>query len=162
MIVPWKHNPRYGQERSYVRGMEWLTPCNLVEDWGCALAYAKSYRIGDYRGIDGTPGKADVIADLSIYRSEVEGIFMRHILEHNYDWRVILQNALASFTKRMTLILYRPMQDTEKVVLEKPVELDLPRFALVRTLAPFLQSFEIIEGAKHGHETIFYLEKGCD
>lgn len=159
MIVPWKHNPRYGQERSYVRGMEWLGTCQLVEDWGCALAYAKNYCIGDYRGIDGTAGKADVIADLSTYKSEVDGVFMRHILEHNFDWRDILGNALQSFTKRMTLILYRPMQDTEKVISSKPVEIDLPRFNLLDRLLPYLRSFEIIEGATHGHETIFYLEK---
>jgi hypothetical protein len=159
MIVPWRHNPRYGQERSYVKGMQWLAPCALVEDWGCALAYAKNYRIGDYRGIDGTPGKADVVADLSTYRSEVEGIFMRHILEHNYDWRVILQNALASFTKRMTLILYRPMQQREAVILTKPVELDLPRDELMEMVSDHLIDNERIEPATHGYETMFYLEK---
>lgn len=159
MIVPWKHNKRYGLERSYVRGMEWLAPCGLVEDWGCALAYAKNYRVGPYIGIDGTAGAADVIADLSTYRSEAPGIFMRHILEHNHDWREILKNALDSFRDRMTLILYRPMQDFEKVVLEKPVEIDLPRFVLVEMVKRHLRGIEIIEGAKHGHETLFYLSK---
>jgi hypothetical protein len=141
--------------------MEWLAPCDLVEDWGCALAYAKNYRIGAYRGIDGTAGKADVVADLSTYQSDTEGLFMRHILEHNRDWRDILNNALQSFTNRMTLILYRPMQDFEKVVLKKPMELDLPRFDLVHKLRPYLAGIEIVDGATHGHETIFYLEKPC-
>lgn len=159
MIVPWKHNKRYGQERSYVAGMQWLSTCALVEDWGCALAYAKNYCTTAYRGIDGTKGAAEIIADLSTYRSDAPGIFMRHILEHNHDWRDVLLNALESFQERMTLILYRPLQHTEKVVLEKPVELDLPRFALVRMLQPFIAGIEIVEGATHGHETIFYLEK---
>lgn len=159
MIVPWKHNKRYGVERTYVAGMEWLAPCELVEDWGCALAHAKTYCKTAYRGVDGTAGKADIVADLSAYRSSVEGVFMRHILEHNHDWRVILDNALNSFTKRMALILYRPLQHTEKVVLTKPVELDLPRFALTRMVQPYLAGIEIVEGAVHGHETILYLEQ---
>jgi hypothetical protein len=159
MIVPWKHNPRYGLELSYIRGMGWLKPCSLVEDWGCALAYAKTYRIGNYRGVDGTAGKADVIADLSTYRSDAPGVFMRHILEHNYDWREILQNALDSFRERMVLILYRPMQDLEKVVLKKPIEIDLPRFALLEMLKPTLRGIEVLDGATHGHETLFYLSK---
>lgn len=159
MIVPWKHNKRYGQEQSYQVGMDWLATCDLVEDWGCALAYAKRFRKGRYRGIDGTAGAADQVVDLSTYRSAAQGIFMRHILEHNHDWRVILTNALESFEKRMSLILYRPMRDTERVVLEKPVELDLPRFELTRMVQPFLAGIEIVEGATHGHETIFYLER---
>lgn len=31
---------------------------------------------------------------------------MRHILEHNYEWARILDNALASFTQRMAPILF--------------------------------------------------------
>ena len=38
------------------------------------------------------------------YRSSVPGIFMRHILEHNYEWARVLDSALASFTQRMALI----------------------------------------------------------
>lgn len=158
MIVPWKHNARYGIEETYVKGMEWLAPCALVEDWGCALAHAKNYRSGAYRGIDGTAGAADVVADLSEYRSEVPGIFMRHILEHNHDWRGILGNALDSFTERMALILYRPMQPEPRVIRDaNPVELDLPTGDLLALLHPFLYHFEFVGPSAHGHETIFYL-----
>lgn len=159
MIVPWKHNKRYGQEASYRIGMQWLATCDLVEDWGCALAYAKNFRIGSYRGIDGTAGAADVIADLSIYRSKVEGVHMRGILEHNHDWRVILANAIDSFTKRMSLMLYRPMKIEERVVLEKPVELDLPARDVIAMIAPFVRDMRIVLPATHGFETVFLLEK---
>lgn len=159
MIVPWKHNKRYGQELSYVAGMKWLARCSMVEDWGCALAYAKNYCTTAYRGVDGTSGAAEIIADLSSYKSDVEGIFMRHILEHNHDWRTILRNAIDSFSERMTLVLYRPLQDVERVVMEKPLELDLPRFELVDEISIFLAGIEIVEDAAHGHETIFYLRK---
>jgi hypothetical protein len=52
------------------------------------------------------------VVDLVEYRSGVSGIFMRHILEHNYEWARILDNALASFTQRMALILFTPEQET--------------------------------------------------
>jgi len=159
VIVPWKHQKRYGQEASYRIGMKWLASCDLVEDWGCALAYAKNFRTGAYRGIDGTAGAADVIADLSTYRSKVEGIHMRGILEHNYDWRIILANAIDSFTKRMSLMLYRPMKIEERVVLEHPVELDLPARDVLGMVGPLVRDVQIVLGAAHGFETVFLLEK---
>lgn len=159
MIVPWYHRKRYGQELSYKIGMEWLEPCDLVEDWGCALAYAKNFRGGPYRGIDGTAGAADVIADLSIYTSKVEGIHMRGILEHNHDWRVILDNAIDSFTKRMSLMIYVPMQEHEELRSKKPVEIALPAGEMIRILAPFVRDMRIVTGAAHGYETVFLLEK---
>lgn len=159
MIVPWKHNKRYGQEPSYKIGMDWLAGCDLVEDWGCALAYARNFRKGAYRGIDGTPGAADVIADLSTYRSKVEGVHMRGILEHNYDWRVILDNALESFTKRMSLMLYVPLQKHEEIRSEKPVEVALPAGEFLHRICPYVRDMKIVYPSAHGHETIFLLEK---
>lgn len=163
MIVPWKHQKRYGQEPSYIKGMAWLDGCSRVEDWGCALAYAKRYCKGEYVGIDGTAGAADVIADLSTYRSTTPGLYMRGILEHNYDWRDILKNALASFTERMTLIFYRPLQPKQKVIIPKnPVELDLPRGELREMVGEMLAAKEFVKPSAHGHETIWYLEKCCE
>ena len=159
MIVPWKHNPRYGQEQSYEIGMGWLSSCNLVEDWGCALAYAKNFRVGAYLGIDGTPGAADIIADLSEYRSSVEGVHMRGILEHNYDWRVILGNAIASFKKRMSLMLYVPMQEKEEVRSKKPVEIALPARGVFDLIGRYVRDMRIVQGSAHGFETVFLLEK---
>lgn len=160
MIVAWKHKKRYGQEKSYILGMKWLERCSLVEDWGCGPAYAKRYREGDYRGIDGSPGFADRVADLSIYKSMVPGLFMRGVLEHNHDWRQILQNALESFTDRMFLMLYRPLQDREKVISHsRPTELDLPAEELFRMVRPTLRRVEAVTGSAHDYETLIYLER---
>ena len=47
---------------------------------------------------------------------------MRHILEHNYEWARILDNALASFTERMALILFTPEQEvTEEIAFRSDV-----------------------------------------
>jgi hypothetical protein len=48
------------------------------------------------------------VVDLVAYRSTVPGIFLRHVLEHNEAWVQLLDNALASFTERMVLILFTP------------------------------------------------------
>jgi hypothetical protein len=41
---------------------------------------------------------------------------MRHILEHNYEWARVLDNALASFTQRMALILFTPERETTQEI----------------------------------------------
>ena len=66
------------------------------------------------KGVDGSPAAApyaDEICDLRDYHSTVDGIFMRHILEHNWDWNVILANVMNSFTKRFVLVLFTPFSE---------------------------------------------------
>lgn len=125
----------YGDTFTYKRGAEWLKACALIEDWGCGRGYLKTLVPPErYRGIDGSHSpQADILADLRYYRSQVPGIFMRHVLEHNYDWQTVLQNAVASFTERMVLILFTPFslspKTTEICFWEPPgvPDLSLPR-----------------------------------
>jgi hypothetical protein len=52
---------------------------------------------------------ADVIARLRTYfSSRPDEIFIRHILERNGEWPLVLTNALASFRRRMALVLFTP------------------------------------------------------
>lgn len=102
----------YGTE-TYAKPIEWLLEkCNTIEDWGCGYAYARRFvPEGRYFGVDGSPEAApyaDKITDLTTYTSSVDGIFIRHILEHNYNWQDILMNAVDSFTKRLVLIMFTP------------------------------------------------------
>jgi len=111
---PWP----YGETTSYEIGAAWLAECALTEDWGCGAGWLSTVMPPErYRGIDGTasPRCAEVV-DLVEYRSTVPGLFMRHILEHNYEWARILDNALASFTERMALILFTPEQETTEEI----------------------------------------------
>ena len=41
---------------------------------------------------------------------------MRHVLEHNIEWRRILANALESFRNRMVLIIFTPFGDRTRVM----------------------------------------------
>jgi len=105
----------YGDTVSYSLGADWLKDCSTVEDWGCGMGWARSlFDPSQYRGLDGSVNPfVDKVVDLTLYRSNppVPGIFMRHVLEHNWDWERMLDNALASFTQRMALILFTPMAE---------------------------------------------------
>jgi hypothetical protein len=101
----------YGDTTTYHLGADWLKDCETVEDWGCGKGWLRTLiEPGRYVGVDGsvTPF-ADVVADLAEYRSATPGLFMRHVLEHNDRWADILDNAAASFTQRMALIIFTPL-----------------------------------------------------
>jgi hypothetical protein len=104
----------YGNTPSYEMGAAWLKNCKTVEDWGCGKGWFSTFVKPDrYRGIDGSKTPfANEVVDLTQYHSQVEGIFMRHVLEHDFRWAEILDNALESFTKRMFLVLFTPLADT--------------------------------------------------
>jgi len=110
---------RYGNDDvTYRKAMDFLADCEIVEDWGCGCAYAKKFcKAPKYVGIDGSESKfADKVADLREYTSEADGILMRHILEHNHDWKKVLENALKSFKRKFVLVIFTPFQETTKVL----------------------------------------------
>lgn len=104
----------FGNE-TYEKPIQWLLEtCDTIEDWGCGMAWGRRYAEARYKGVDGSPAAspyADEICDLRDYHSTVDGIFMRHILEHNWDWEVILSNVMGSFRKRFVLVLFTPFAD---------------------------------------------------
>ena len=111
---------KYGDTVTYKLGYTYLQSCNTIEDWGCGTGGFKRFFINNetfpkYIGVDGSKTPfADIKADLTKYVSTVDGIFMRHILEHNYDWKAILENACRSFTQKMCLVLFTPFTSETK------------------------------------------------
>jgi hypothetical protein len=74
----------------------------------------RQYVHGGYRGVDGSLSRfSDETVDLCCYRSNVDGVFMRHVLEHNYNWRAILRNALDSAQRRCAIVLFTPLADEQ-------------------------------------------------
>jgi hypothetical protein len=97
---------------TYALGAQWLDGLD-IEDWGCGMGWMRTLVPPErYRGIDGSRSKfADEVVDLTEYRSRTPGLFMRHVLEHNAQWQKVLDNAVASFTERMFLVLFIPLSE---------------------------------------------------
>ena len=93
-----------------------------LEDWGCGNCvfkeYCKKLENIKYIGVDGSnTGYQDKVADLTNYKSDVDCIYIRHILEHNHEYEKILNNGLQSFKKVLILILFTPFSDDETKVI---------------------------------------------
>lgn len=150
----------YGDSDGYRLGAKALADCDVVEDWGCGLGWFSKYLDPKvkYVGIDGSCSPhATIIDDLATRRSQVEGIFMRGVLEHNYDWPTLLENALASFTKRFVLVLFTPWAETaphEELQFEH--DYGVPTLALHRdTLIGHLAGFMFTETGIRSPETTY-------
>ena len=119
----------YGDTVSYFLAEDWLRGMP-VQDWGCGFAWFKKVHYGGYIGIDGTPSQwCDIVKDLTEYKSSSPGILLRHVLEHNHDWEKVLDNAVASFTKRLCIVLFTPIVDETKVLVEDVCGLGVPDIA---------------------------------
>src|SRR5919106_325435 len=161
--APWA----YGDPTSYEIGAAWLAGCPLVEDWGCGAGWLRTVIPPErYRGLDGSASPfCDVVVDLVTYCSRVPGVFLRHVLEHNDAWARILDNALASFTDRMVLILFTPERAVTEVIACHP-EVGVPDIAF--RLADLTDRFppdvtyavhRISSATQYGGETILFLER---
>jgi SAM-dependent methyltransferase len=156
----------YDEEKSYGLGMAFLDrEGEVIEDWGCGTAFAKRFvREGTYIGVDGSASEySDVKADLQSYRSDVDCIFMRHVLEHNWGWRKILANAIGSFRKRMVLIVFTPLGTSEQRI--NPGQGSIPDLQFDREeLLSYFGDLNFREETfpsktEYGVETMFYLER---
>lgn len=156
----------YGGDTAYLIGAEWLSGMD-VEDWGCGKGWMRRFVPPDrYRGVDGTASPfADEVVDLEEYRSDVDGLFMRGVLEHNYNWQRILDNAIASFRHRMFLAVFTPFADETREV-SFCAEVGVPDLAFRREdlLGPLEAvgnvRVETVPTATHfGREHLFYVER---
>jgi len=87
---------------------------------------------------------------------------MRHVLEHNWTWPTILENALASFRDRMALIIFTPFAETTTEIahVNGICELSLNRTEVQKALEPFaVRREEITSQTRYGAEVLFYIER---
>lgn len=111
LLAPGGDPEPYGDSPTYALAGSFLADCATVEDWGCGKGWMRRMiDPGKYVGVDGSASPfADVIADLAGYRSDVDGIVLRHVLEHDHRWAQILTNAASSFRVRLVVVLFTPM-----------------------------------------------------
>lgn len=155
----------YGNAESYILPAAWFDAVGgVLEDWGCGCAQMKQFvKKCKYVGLEGSKNdyadRCDV--DLREHRSDVDCIFMRDVLDHNVEWPKILDNAVASFRKRMVLVIFRECEPETRIVFVNTSEKypGVPDFAfragdLVQHFAPHLVKVDRIN-----NETMFFLEK---
>lgn len=159
----------YGDTITYQLGAEWLKDCTIIEDWGCGKGwFSRFITPNKYRGIDGSYSPfANEIVDLVTYRSSVSGIYMRHVIEHNYEWKSVLTNALNSFTDRMVLVLFTPMaEETHEIYYNVDPGVPDISFAEKDLLKLFdaagvsiVEKKTVNNHTNYGEETVFFLKK---
>jgi len=159
---------RYSDTETYQMAADFLSDLDSVEDWGCGTGGFKRVCKSPYVGLDGsnTPF-ADKIVDLCDYRSSVDGVMMRHVLEHNYQWKKILSNAVASARKKMCLVIFTPFQadGTKELAHNKPHGVDVPDLAFKKEdIEAFFAgcSFEcksLATASGYGVEHIYFITK---
>ncbi|GFO68531.1 hypothetical protein GMLC_21100 [Geomonas limicola] len=162
---------RYSDTVTYEMGRDFLADCRVVEDWGTGAGGFKRFR-PDAIGVDGsnTPHAEKKYVDLVNYTSPCEGIFMRHVLEHNYQWQAILRNALGSATKKLCIVLFTPLADTSsrEIAHNRAHGVDVPDLSLGREeLEGILREFQphsvemvrIDSETGYGQEYLLYIQK---
>ena len=164
---------RYGNTETYNLGYTFLKDCATIEDWGCgAGGFKMRFNAEDlpkYIGVDGsTTPFATVKTDLTKYVSNVEAIYMRHVLEHNYEWKSILDNACKSFSKKMCLVLFTPFAPKTKEIahnlkngIDVP-DLSLAKHELIAIFEKYNIKHELVTlntTTQYNVEHVFYLTK---
>jgi hypothetical protein len=124
----------YGNAATYLMAAAFLADVEEVEDWGCGKGGFSLFCLGKYVGIDGSDTPfASRIADLRTHRSNADGILLRHVLEHNHDWEQILAGAVASFRRKLCLVLFTPFAaETTEISHNRQVGIDAPTLSLAR------------------------------
>lgn len=158
---------RYGNTKTYQLAGDFLADCETVEDWGCGTCGFKEHCKGKYIGVDGSKTPfTDVVADLRTYLSRADGIMMRHVLEHNYDWKDVLLNALHSFEKKLCIVLFTPfVEQTGEIAHNKKHGVDVPDIAFNRE--ELEEYFDHLDwrmethrsGTHYGEEHIYYIKR---
>jgi len=156
----------YGSVETYELGHMFLKSCQSIEDWGCGRGYMRTLCDPNvYVGIDGseTP-HADIVQDLTTRLSSPEGIFMRHVLEHNEDWRIVLDNAVASAKRKLCIVLFTPLAETTHQIAWNDIGVPDISFEWNDIVQPMARKFTNIWSSnlstdtQYGQETIFYAD----
>lgn len=159
---------KYGDNISYEIGASWLKSCKNVEDWGCGGGWFSEVCPTNVIGVDGSNSIfADRVCDLTQYTSNVEGIFMRHVLEHNIEWYKILKNLMSSFTERAFISVFTPFTFGDSSILLKENEgsfkgipdLALPMDLFMSQISNYIVEYNMITSKSiYGVEYLFKLE----
>lgn len=158
---------RYGNTITYQLSEDFLKDLD-IEDWGAGTGAFKRIHTGGYTAIDGSKTPfTDKVADLRLYKSRSKGIFMRHVLEHNYDWKKVLKNAVGSFTERLAIVIFTPFASvTHEIAHNAPHGVDVPDMSFKKSdIEEYFKDlkWQLIENLKtktgYGVEHVYLVER---
>lgn len=158
----------YGDETSYRKAMAFLDGPHIIEDWGCGTSWAANFvKRGRYVGIDGSWSMhCHLVADLRTYRSSADAILLRHVLDHNWEWKKIMGNALASFQKRLVIVIFTPFSEKTHSIAttwETVPDISFRKEDLTDLLRPFRYTEESLKTAtQYGTEHLFCVTRAAD
>lgn len=168
----------FGIPASYDVAARWLCeglhkPCAIaprLADWGCGANCGSVLRAvrscgvpADwvrYIGIDcAWTDCATVRGDLAAVEVRSELALMRHVLEHNHDWRAILANFLQSFTERAALVIFTKWADETHLSHEDATApyLRFRKADITEVLGDLLAEERVVKGESREPETVFML-----
>lgn len=173
MIGKWNHwfagveDPEpFGLSITYDLAYDWLKECGSVADWGCGKGWFSQYfDVETYEGVDGSDSPfVTTLADLTEYRGVTDGILLRHVLEHNYEWAKILDNAVACALERLTVILFTPLAVTTHQIAyaEDPgvPDISFQLHDITDRLEGFMWNMTQVDTAtQYGRETVITAER---
>lgn len=166
---PWykglsKERPQaYGDMTTYLIAAEFLGDCPVVADWGCGKGFFGTVCKSEYVGVDGTQTPfSDVVCDLvDEHPNTYDGILLRHVLEHNYDWQAILDNAIKSAQHKLCIVLFTPCgEETKEIAFTESIGVPDMSFAITDILKPLINSgaqvsvMELKTNTQYGVETV--------
>lgn len=161
---------QYGEDTTYRLGISWLAEtCATIEDWGAGAAYAHRFVPEGitYTAIDWASSAwpwSAVITDVASYHPDPapDGILLRHVIEHNDPWQPVLDNAVATFRKRLALVIFTPFGEvTRRLTDQWPVDWSFRKDDLTARFAGLHVRDEHADTAvQYGHgEHVFYVER---
>jgi hypothetical protein len=158
---------KYSETESYKIAANFLKELDVVEDWGVGGGGFLNH-LPSAIGVDGsdTPFAHKKFIDLCNYVSKVNGVHLRHVLEHNYEWKQVLKNALTSAKDKLVITFFIPFSDgqTKELAHNLIYGVDVPDLSISKKeFDSILQSFstkkiEIISlenGTAYGIEIIY-------
>lgn len=129
------HAYKFSETETYNIAAEFLSDCETIEDWGVGAGGFLNH-CPKAIGVDGsdTPFAIKKGVDLCTYVSECEGVHLRHVLEHNYEWTKILENALKTASKKICITFFIPLNegDTIELAHNRDHGVDVPDLSISR------------------------------
>lgn len=170
---------QYGNDvTSYRRAGIYLGGPGIVRDWGCGSTFFRNFCGAPYEGVDGAVGSIPfgaLVRDLRTAKfTPTPKAHMRHVLEHNWEWRIILRNFMNSFTDRAVITLFLPLSDgndkhdPRAALVEKPSDppgLHLSKLSFFHNISVRVPGCKVhseemhTDVAPYNWEQMFFLEK---